>query len=179
MPFGVEPSFLQLKGAFVQFPISPVSHYARMGVPESEQRTIAEAMRILEARLAMPRLDLTSPPVVKDFLRLRYAPLDVEVFGVVWLTALNSLIAVEEMFRGTISQTSVYPREVVRRGLQLNAAACIVFHNHPSGCAEPSRADEYLTTTLKSALALVDLRLLDHIVVGSGGTVSLAERGLI
>ena len=163
----------------MQLQISHLTEYARLGVPESEQRTIAEAMRILESRLSVAKQVLSSPPIVKDFLRLRLAPLDIEVFGVLWLNAANALIVVEEIFRGTTDQTSVYPREVVRQGLRHNAVACIVYHNHPSGCAEPSRADEYLTKTLKSALALVDIRVLDHIVVSCGGTVSLAERGLL
>ena len=95
------------------------------------------------------------------------------------LDAQNRLMSLEEMFRGTLTQTSVYPREVVRRALELHAAAVVFAHNHPSGVAEPSRADEYLTTTLKTALALVDVRVLDHLVVGRHDVVSFAERGLL
>lgn len=161
------------------FMFSISAEYARLGVPEAEQQAIATAMLILETRLASRAIALCSPCVVKDLLRLRLAPLEFEVFGVLWLTAQSSLIAMEELFRGTVTQTSVYPREVVRRGLQLNAVAVIAYHNHPSGVAEPSRSDEYLTHTLKSALALVDIRLLDHVVVSSAGSVSMAERGLM
>ena len=102
-----------------------------------------------------------------------------EVFAVLFLDAQSRLITLEGMFRGTLTQTSVYPREVVKRGLDLHAAAVILAHNHPSGTAEPSRADEFLTQTLKSALALVDVRVLDHLVVGRGSVVSFAERGLL
>ncbi len=102
-----------------------------------------------------------------------------EVFAVMFLDAQHRLLALEEMFQGTLSQTSVYPREVVKRALALNAGAVILAHNHPSGLAEPSRADEYLTQTLKSALALVDVRVLDHLVVGRGVVTSFAERGLL
>ncbi len=120
-----------------------------------------------------------SPTKVKDFLRLQLAGRDHEVFAVLFLDAQNRLIRLEEMFRGTLTQTSVYPREVVKRTLELNAASVILAHNHPSGAAEPSRADEFLTQTLKSALALVDVRVLDHLVVGQSDVVSLAERGLL
>ena len=102
-----------------------------------------------------------------------------EVFAVLWLDAQNRLIAFEELFRGTLTQTSVYPREIVKGALARNAAAVILAHNHPSGVPEPSRADENLTRILKEALALVDVRVLDHLVVASTGVTSLAERGLI
>jgi DNA repair protein RadC len=98
---------------------------------------------------------------------------------VLFLDHQHRLLELEEMFRGTLTQTSVYPREVVRRAMALNAAAVILAHNHPSGLAEPSRADEYLTQSLKSALGLVDVRVLDHLVVGRGQVVSMAERGLL
>jgi DNA repair protein RadC len=96
-----------------------------------------------------------------------------------FLDVKNQLIRLEEMFRGTLTQTSVYPREVVKRALDLQASAVILAHNHPSGVAEPSRADEFLTQTLKSALQLIDVRVLDHLVVGRGDVVSFAERGLL
>ena len=102
-----------------------------------------------------------------------------EVFAVLFLDAQHRLIRLEEMFRGTLSQTSVYPREVVKRALALNAAAVVLAHNHPSGVAEPSRADEFLTQSLKSALALVDVRVIDHFVVAGDQLVSMAERGLL
>ena len=112
-----------------------------------------------------------APAAVKDYLRLQLGPHPHEVFAVLFLDAQNRLLALEEMFRGTLTQTSVYPREVVKRALELRAGAVILAHNHPSGAAEPSRADEYLTQTLKSALALVDVRILDHLVVGRSAVV--------
>jgi len=101
------------------------------------------------------------------------------VFVVVFLDAQHRVVANEEMFRGTLTQTSVYPREIVKKALQINAAAVILAHNHPSGVAEPSGADEALTRALREALALVDVRVLDHFVVGAGAAVSFAERGLL
>jgi DNA repair protein RadC len=122
---------------------------------------------------------LSSPAVVRDFLRVTLEGRDHEVFLVVFMDAQNRVIATEEMFRGTLTQTSVYPREVVKRSLFHNAGAVIFAHNHPSGIAEPSRADEALTQALKQALALVDVKVLDHFVVGTGCCMSFAERGLI
>ncbi len=120
-----------------------------------------------------------SPGKVKEYVALQLGAHAHEVFAVLFLDAQSRLIALEEMFRGTLSQSSVYPREIVKRSLELGAAAVIFAHNHPSGAAEPSRADEFLTQTLKSALALVDVRVLDHLVVGQGTVVSFAERGLL
>lgn len=122
---------------------------------------------------------MASPQAVKDFLRLRMVGLEYELFCVLFLDAQNRLIELQEMFRGTVTQTSVYPREIVKAALTLNAAAVILAHNHPSGFAEPSRADEALTQTVKAALALVDVRILDHLVVTAAETVSFAERGLL
>ena len=122
---------------------------------------------------------LSSPAVVRDFLRVTLEGRDHEVFLVVFMDAQNRVIVTEEMFRGTLTQTSVYPREVVKRSLFHNAGAVIFAHNHPSGIAEPSRADEALTQALKQALALVDVKVLDHFVVGTGCCMSFAERGLI
>ncbi len=122
---------------------------------------------------------LTAPDVVKDYLRLLLAERPHEVFAVVFLDAQNRVIDTQEMFRGTLTQTSVYPREVVKEALSQNAAAVILCHNHPSGNPEPSRADDALTQTLKAALALVDVRVLDHLIVTKSAAVSFAERGLI
>jgi DNA repair protein RadC len=122
---------------------------------------------------------LASPDAVKDYLRLKLAPKDHEVFAVMFLDAQHRVIEYEEMFRGTLTQTSVYPREVVKAALTHNAAAVILAHNHPSGSVTPSRADELLTQTLKAALALVDVRVLDHMVVTTGEVLSMAERGLM
>ncbi len=136
------------------------------------------ARRALAAELAaQPVFD--APQAVKQYLRLQLAHLPHEVFAVLFLDHQHRLIALEEMFRGTLSQTSVYPREVVKRALALNAGAVVLAHNHPSGVAEPSRADEFLTQSLKGALALVDVRVLDHMVVGTADVVSFAERGLL
>lgn len=120
-----------------------------------------------------------SPKGVKQYVQLQLGGLPHEVFAVLFLDSQHRLIKLDEMFRGTLNQTSVYPREVVRRAMALNAGAVILAHNHPSGLAEPSRADEFLTQTLKAALALVDVRVLDHLVVGRGVVVSFAERGLL
>ena len=122
---------------------------------------------------------LSSPQAVRDYLRLKLQDRPHEVFLVVFLDAQNRVLAVEEMFRGTLTQTSVYPREVVKRALAHNAAALIFAHNHPSGIAEPSRSDEALTSALKQALALVDVKVLDHFVIGAGAAMSFAERGLL
>ena len=122
---------------------------------------------------------LTSPGVIKDFLRLKLGERPHEVFAVVFLDTQHRVIAIEELFRGTLSQTAVYPREVVKESLARNAAAVVLVHNHPSGSAEPSRADEFLTTTLRRALALVDVRVLDHLVVTRTSVTSFAELGLL
>lgn len=137
------------------------------------------ARRALSA--GMDKRDLmSSPTAVRDWLKLKLGGLGYEVFGALWLGSKNRLIAWEELFKGTLSQTSVYPREVVKRALAHNAAAVLLCHNHPSGVAEPSQADELLTQNLKQALALVDVRVLDHfIVAGSARPLSFAERGLL
>jgi DNA repair protein RadC len=122
---------------------------------------------------------LNSPQVVRDFLRVKLGALEHEVFAVIHLDAQNRVIDYVEMFRGTVNQTSVYPREVVKEALAKNSAALLLVHNHPPGTAEPSRADEMLTQTLKSALALVDVRVLDHLILAGGAILSFAERGLL
>lgn len=122
---------------------------------------------------------LGSPGAVRDYLRLTLARREHEVFMALFLDAQNRLLAAEELFRGTLTQTSVYPREVVKRALAFNAAAVIFAHNHPSGVAEPSRSDELLTSGLKQALTLVDVRVLDHLIVAGSAMVSFAERGLL
>ena len=122
---------------------------------------------------------LTSPGSVRDYLRLFFAGQEHESFVVLFLDAQNRLIDAKELFRGTLTQTSVYPREIVKEALRQNAAAVILSHNHPSGVAEPSRADEVLTANLKQALSLVDVKVLDHFIVAGATTLSFAERGLI
>lgn len=125
------------------------------------------------------RTVLSAPETVKDFLKIHFAGREYESFVVLYLDAQHRLIAANEVFRGTLTQTSVYPREVVKATLRENAVAVILAHNHPSGDTTPSRADEHVTQVLKQALALVDVRVLDHIVVAGAGTTSFAERGLL
>lgn len=144
----------------------------------SEEEVRAAALRAVASQVRSgPVFD--SPAAVKDYLVLQLAHLEHEVFVILFLDSQHRLIQYRAMFRGTVNQTSVYPREVVKAALACNASAILCAHNHPSGQAEPSRADEYLTQTLKSALMLVDIRVLDHIVVGGHTTVSMAQRGLI
>jgi DNA repair protein RadC len=126
-----------------------------------------------------PGAALTAPSAVRDYLQLSIADRAHEIFCVVFVDAQHRAMAIEEMFRGSLMQTSVYPREVVKAALMHNAAAVILAHNHPSGNAEPSRADESLTKVLQSALALVDVKVLDHIVIGATASTSFAERGLL
>jgi DNA repair protein RadC len=151
--------------------LGPAKRAELLAVMEIARRAIAQPLR------ESPVFD--APQRVKEFLALHLGGLPHEVFAVLFLDHQHRLLELKEMFRGTLTQTSVYPREVVRGAMERNAAAVILAHNHPSGVAEPSRADEYLTQTLKSALALVDVRVLDHLVVGQGHVVSMAERGLL
>jgi len=143
-----------------------------------EDRIIAEALAILEHRHA-PGEALASPADTKAYLRLRLADRRFEIFGVIYLDNRNRVIALEDLFTGTIDGASVYPRVVAQRALEHNAAALIAFHNHPSGQPEPSRADEQLTQRLRDTLALLDIRVLDHLVASAEGAVSMAERGLM
>ena len=122
---------------------------------------------------------LTSPGAVRDYLKLALGSRQHEVFVCIWLDAQHRVIACDETFRGTLTQTSVYPREVVKGALSKNAAAVIFAHNHPSGAAQPSQADELLTRNLKDALALVDIKVLDHFIVAGAQAISFAERGLL
>jgi DNA repair protein RadC len=135
------------------------------------------------AELIRPRLErrntLTSPEEVREFLAYRLRPIGHELFACLFLDNRHRLIEYSELFRGTIDGASVHPREVVKEALRLNAAAVIFAHNHPSGVAEPSQSDIRITQRLKDALALIDVRVLDHLIVGEGVTVSLAERGLL
>ena len=148
------------------------ARYARIAaVMELARRALAEEMRARDS--------LASPAAVRAYLRLRMQHLPHECFFCVFLDAQNRVIAADELFRGTLTQTSVYPREIVKAALRLNAAAVIFAHNHPSGVAEPSRADELLTRDLANALALVEVKVLDHFVVAGTHAVSFAERGLL
>jgi DNA repair protein RadC len=144
----------------------------------NDDEVIATAIRILEARVREGDC-LASPQAVREYLRLRIGDRDREIFVVVMLDAQHRVIAVEELFAGTLTQTSVYPREVVKCVLRHNAGAVIFAHNHPSGVAEPSQADQILTGTLQRALSLVDVKVLDHFIVARGAALSFAERGLL
>lgn len=146
---------------------------------KADDLAIADALFILAGRLKKSGDIMCSPKIVKDFLRLRYADMEHEVFVVLWLDAQNRLIAHEQLFQGTLTQTSVYPREVVKAALACNAGACILVHNHPSGLAEASGTDFALTSTLKQALALVDCKVLDHMIVAGATVYSFAETGRI
>ena len=141
--------------------------------------SVVELARRSLAEEAAGRDALASPEAVRDYLRLLLGGRPYEVFVGLFLDSQHRMLAAEELFRGTLAQTSVYPREVVKAALARNAAAMIFAHNHPSGVAEPSRADELLTQALKAALALVDVRTLDHFVVAGGRLTSFAERGLL
>ncbi len=138
---------------------------------ELARRSLKDDMRAGDA--------LTSPGAVRDYLRLAIAGREHEVFVCLWLDAQHRVVACEELFRGTLTQTSVYPREIVKAGLRANAAAVIFAHNHPSGAAQPSRADELLTRNLKDALGLVEIKVLDHFIVAGRQALSFAERGLL
>lgn len=147
------------------------------GLPPSAQQTIREALTLLERQLREPGASFTSSNAVRDWLRLNPATLEREALSVLWLDNQHRLIAHDTLFPGTINTITVHPREVVRAGLKHNAAAAVLAHNHPSGEAEPSKADRKITERLKQALDLVDIRLLDHLVVGGMEIVSFAERG--
>jgi DNA repair protein RadC len=145
----------------------------------AELKAMVELMRRALHEQIAANDALSSPDAVRDYLRLSLSALPHEAFMALFLDSQHRLVAADELFRGTLAQTSVYPREVVKAALACNAAAFIFAHNHPSGVAEPSRADELLTTALKQALALVDIRTLDHFIVAGHRVVSFAERGLL
>ncbi|MBX9960212.1 MAG: DNA repair protein RadC [Burkholderiaceae bacterium] len=151
--------------------LGPAKRAELMAVLELARRALAEQLR--------ERAALDSPQAVKDYLQLQLASKKHECFAVLFLDNQHRLLALEEMFRGTLAQTSVYPREVVLRALHHHAAAVVLAHNHPSGTVQPSRADETLTQALKAALALIDVRVLDHVIVAPGLALSMAEKGLL
>jgi DNA repair protein RadC len=142
-----------------------------------ENRVIDEALQILDRRLFIRGPELTTPDLVAEYLKLLLVQQEHEVFAVVFLDAKHRVLQFEVLFHGSIDSASVYPRQVVKRALVHNAAAVILTHNHPSGCPEPSLADRVLTARLKEALGLVDVRVLDHFIVGEGRPLSLAEYG--
>ncbi|MEK9951840.1 MAG: DNA repair protein RadC [Curvibacter sp.] len=147
----------------------PAKRAELVAVLELARRALAEQLR--------ERAALDSPQAVKDYLQLQLASKKHECFAVLFLDNQHRLLALEEMFRGTLAQTSVYPREVVLRALHHHAAAVVLAHNHPSGTVQPSRADETLTQALQAALSLVDVRVLDHVIVAPGLALSMAEKG--
>jgi DNA repair protein RadC len=149
------------------------------GLQAHEQAVIDAALAILASRMRADGALFCSPSTVKDYLTLHLAGREREAFAVLYLDTRQRLLAFEVPFAGTLTHTSVHPREIVRRALDLNAAAVILAHNHPSGVAEPSRADELLTQGLRAALQLVDVRVLDHVIVAGRATMSFAERGLL
>ena len=151
--------------------LGPAKYAQLNAVIELARRAISDEMLSGES--------ICSPQAAKQYLRLAMAGRPYESFHVLFLDVRNRLIAARELFRGTLTQTSVFPREIVKRALHFNAAAIIFAHNHPSGVAEPSRADEALTQTLRAALALVDVRVLDHVIVAPGNALSMAEKGLL
>ena len=151
--------------------LGPAKQAELLAVFELARRALSQRLKEREA--------FETPDAVKQYLQLQLAHKNHEVFAVLFLDNQNRMLAMEELFRGTLSQTSVYPREVVMRALHHQAAAVVLSHNHPSGSVQPSRADEHLTQTLKASLALVDVRVLDHIIVGQGQALSMAELGLM
>ena len=150
--------------------------FARELAP-TDQQTIRTALTLLERQLREPGASFTSSHAVRDWLRLQFAALENEVFTVLWLDNQHRLIAYDTLFLGTINSITIHPREAVKAGLKHNAAAAVLAHNHPSGYADPSSADRQITTRLQKALELVDIRLLDHLVVGGMEIISFAERG--
>jgi len=145
----------------------------------TDEEVISMAIGIINHRFGLKRASLNSPSLVRDYLKLTLTDKQHEVFVCVFIDAQNRVIAVEELFRGTLTQTSVYPREVVKAALRHNCASVILAHNHPSGVSEPSCADEVLTINLKAALAMVDVKVLDHFIIGGASAMSFAERGLL
>lgn len=168
IPVSAQPDLLPL-------PVLPKA--SSDSLSPSAQRTISRALRLLEKQLHAPGVVLNSCTAVCDWLRLHLAMREREVFIALYLDNRHRLIAHDTLFLGTINKTGVHPRELLKAALRHNAAAVIVAHNHPSGHVEPSQADRQLTVRLKEALALVDIRLLDHMVVGGMDIVSFTERG--
>ncbi|MDR0578127.1 MAG: DNA repair protein RadC [Candidatus Accumulibacter sp.] len=170
---GLNRLFAASQAEFSATPGMGAAKYAQLqAVLEMARRALSEDLRERDA--------FSNPAAVRDYLRLNLVGLAHEVFFALWLDARHRLLVAEELFHGSLLETSVYPREVVKRALALNAAAAVFAHNHPSGTAEPSPSDEALTRTLRQALSLVDVKVLDHfIVAGQGEPLSFAERGLL
>ena len=185
---GEEGESYSMRSLSELFGLRTIRHTTPIGVAE-EVLPYAIPDRLMAARELLRRAlaedfeesseSMSSPAAVRDYLRLFLCGQEFESFVAIWLDAQHRLIAGMELFRGTLTQTSVYPREVVKKGLKLNAAAVIFAHNHPSGVAEPSQSDRMLTDALKQALSLVDVRVLDHFIVADNTVMSFAERGMI
>jgi DNA repair protein RadC len=158
--------------------MNTVTEAHQVAVAESEQEVILRALRILRARFKQ-RDVFANSDAVKAYLRLQGQGLEHEVFAVMYLDAHHRLLEYERLFRGSLTQTAVYPREVVKQALTLNAASVVLHHNHPSGVCRPSRSDEILTRSLKAALALIDVRVLDHVITSDADALSMAEQGLL
>ena len=172
---GVRESRLLYQGSLQPlFSASP-----EKGIPHEKCAVAKELVRRLLEEELQHGDALNSPSAVRDYLRLLLNQREHEIFVVIFLDARNRVIAAEEMFRGTLTQTSVYPREVVKVALKHNAAAVILAHNHPSGVPDPSQSDRLLTDTLKQALSLVEVRVLDHLIIAGAQILSLAEQGLM
>jgi len=177
---GLNRMFSASQAEFSALPGMGPAKYAQLQAKYAQLQAVLEMARRALSEEMRQGMAFASPGAVRDYLRLHLAGLEHEVFFALWLDAQNRLIAAEELFRGTLTQTSVYPREVVKRALRHNAAAVVLAHNHPSGVAEPSRADELLTSELKQVLALVEVRVLDHFIVAQQSPpLSFAERGLL
>jgi len=159
--------------------LQPLFDVGLVDVAHTKLAAARELVKRLLNEELKSRNALTSPGAVRDYLRLHFAGKEHECFGALFLDAQNRMIAFEELFRGTLTQTSVYPREVVKTALRHNAAAVILSHNHPSGVADPSVQDQALTRTLAEALGVVDIKVLDHFIIAGAATVSFAERGLV
>ena len=164
----------------------PTIHYARRpkvrdsAAEQRDEEILSQARDILMRKLGEERGSaLSSPGAVRDYMRITLGTLEHEEFWCIWLDSQHRVLAAQQMFRGTLTQTSVYPREVAKAALAANAAAVILAHNHPSGVAQPSHADEMLTRELRDTLALLDVRVLDHFIVAGMQTLSFAERGLL
>lgn len=152
-------------------------HYV-LDQPASEDEIIKMAMQLIQKRFRRGKA-INNPADTQSYLQLKLAQFEYEVFCVLYLDNRHRILKFKEMFRGTIDGAHIYPREVVKYALQCNAAAVILAHNHPSGIAEPSQSDQAITQRLKDALALVEVRVLDHIVISATEVVSFAERGLL
>ena len=174
----VRPRSISIVSPTDRFSTGLVADAGNAQVQVSDEEVIDMALRILAQRLSQSS-PLDHPRATRQYLAVRFAGLEHEVFTCLYLDNHRRVIACEDLFRGTINVAIVHPREVVKQALAHNAAAIILAHNHPSGVAEPSQADELITHRLREALALIDIKVLDHLIVGGGFTESMAERGLL